>query len=237
MSTSAAYRIGKFLGRFWVPVLASVLGLSALVLIAKGGKQMSDSHNKDSVHVARTPKEKCAEDRPAMIERAATAASGARFSDAREILWECANLTNDQDLKMAASGYEAKHLTAILLRKETTTYERASVAQKLWNEYDEESKKLQPQIKAAIDAQEKIDRAARIAKEKQEAAERLAIAKRKKSEGVTLGMTREDVLASSWGKPESISRTQYKWGLHEQWVYGNRNYLYFKDGILETIQN
>jgi hypothetical protein len=26
-------------------------------------------------------------------------------------------------------------------------------------------------------------------------------------------------------------------GVREQWVYGSRNYLYFRDGIFESIQN
>ena len=61
--------------------------------------------------------------------------------------------------------------------------------------------------------------------------------KRKKSEGVSIGMTQEEVLQSSWGKPEDINKTITKYGTREQWVYGNNNYLYFEDGILVTIQN
>ena len=64
---------------------------------------------------------------------------------------------------------------------------------------------------------------------------------KKKSEGVRLGMTEQDVLDSSWGKPDEINRTTYTFGVHEQWVYRgayyNNSYLYFEDGILTTIQN
>jgi hypothetical protein len=60
---------------------------------------------------------------------------------------------------------------------------------------------------------------------------------RKKSEGVRIGMTKQDVLDSSWGKPEDINRTIYSFGVHEQWCYPNYNYLYFEDGILTSIQN
>lgn len=59
---------------------------------------------------------------------------------------------------------------------------------------------------------------------------------RRKREGVNIGMSQEDVLASSWGKPGKINRTIGAGYTHEQWVYGG-SYLYFRDGILTTIQN
>jgi hypothetical protein len=55
--------------------------------------------------------------------------------------------------------------------------------------------------------------------------------------GVRIGMTQADVLVSAWGKPRSVNRTITAAGTEEQWVYGGRNYLYFKDGILRAIQN
>jgi hypothetical protein len=63
-----------------------------------------------------------------------------------------------------------------------------------------------------------------------------AEAKFKKSRGVQIGMTEADVLASSWGKPRRINTTTRASGESAQWVY-NGSYLYFKNGILETIQN
>lgn len=73
--------------------------------------------------------------------------------------------------------------------------------------------------------------------EKDNSEELKKIAKKKKSEGVSIGMTKEDVLASSWGKPIRINTTTNKWGVSEQWVYGGGNYLYFQNGILESIRN
>jgi hypothetical protein len=55
--------------------------------------------------------------------------------------------------------------------------------------------------------------------------------------GVRIGMTQKQVLASNWGRPDSINKTTGSYGTHEQWVYGGRNYLYFENGILTTIQN
>ena len=58
----------------------------------------------------------------------------------------------------------------------------------------------------------------------------------KRKQGVHLGMTREDVLASSWGRPRKVNTTTNVYGTREQWVYDG-GYLYFQDGILTSIQN
>ena len=60
---------------------------------------------------------------------------------------------------------------------------------------------------------------------------------RKKREGVSIGMSAQDVIDSSWGKPSKVNRTTNQWGVSEQWVYASGNYLYFKDGVLTSIQN
>ncbi|MGS2779879.1 hypothetical protein ACVBAX_21310 [Robertmurraya sp. GLU-23] len=58
-----------------------------------------------------------------------------------------------------------------------------------------------------------------------------------KNFGVKIGMTKDEVLNSSWGKPDSINTTTSVYGNSEQWVYGNGNYLYFENEVLVTIQN
>ena len=69
--------------------------------------------------------------------------------------------------------------------------------------------------------------------------EQKAEAARKKREGVSLGMSPDDVLASSWGKPDKINRTTRASGTREQWVYRERisGYLYFQNDVLTSIQN
>lgn len=62
-------------------------------------------------------------------------------------------------------------------------------------------------------------------------------AAQRKSEGVRIGMSQSDVLASSWGKPQKVNTTTSARGIREQWVYGGHNYLYFENGVLTTIQN
>lgn len=68
---------------------------------------------------------------------------------------------------------------------------------------------------------------------KQQAAAKAAA----KRQGVTIGMSKEQVLGSSWGKPQNVNRTINAYGEREQWVYGGRNYLYFENGTLTSIQN
>lgn len=53
---------------------------------------------------------------------------------------------------------------------------------------------------------------------------------------VKIGWSKEMCL-ESWGKPESINKTTGSYGVNEQWVYGNSNYLYFENGKLTDIQN
>lgn len=53
---------------------------------------------------------------------------------------------------------------------------------------------------------------------------------------VAVGMSKEMCLAS-WGSPEDINRTITIYGIHEQWVYNLKSYLYFEGDVLTTIQN
>ena len=56
--------------------------------------------------------------------------------------------------------------------------------------------------------------------------------------GVKIGDTADFVIKkSSWGKPKEINRTTTKYGSHEQWVYGDGNYLYLDNGVVTSIQN
>lgn len=54
--------------------------------------------------------------------------------------------------------------------------------------------------------------------------------------GVRVGMTRAEVYASCWGKPQKINVTTTAGGDFEQLVYGGFQYLYLKNGIVTSIQ-
>jgi len=51
-----------------------------------------------------------------------------------------------------------------------------------------------------------------------------------------IGMT-DDMARVSLGKPRNINKSVGTWGVHEQWIYYNNMYLYFKNGKLDSYQN
>lgn len=74
--------------------------------------------------------------------------------------------------------------------------------------------------------------------QKAAAKQRQAAAAQAKKPGARIGMSPEQVTKeTSWGKPNHINRTTAAYGVHEQWVYGGGNYLYFENGRLTAIQN
>lgn len=56
---------------------------------------------------------------------------------------------------------------------------------------------------------------------------------------VHLGMADSVAEASDypWGRPLSRNRTTNSSGIHEQWVYSGRRYLYFTNGVLTSISD
>lgn len=56
-------------------------------------------------------------------------------------------------------------------------------------------------------------------------------------EDPAIGMTKDEILNSSWGNPDDKNIDEYEWGTEEQWVYENRGYIYFENGIVNAIQH
>lgn len=142
----------------------------------------------------------------------------------------CANLLGDAALKDMVAKAEQQGLIASVNNAKAPPGERVSALERLSRDYPE---KAEPYLKMLPPLQAKADEALKAERKKQAAAE----AARRKKEGVSIGMTKEEVLASSWGRPQSVNKTTYSFGVHEQWVYGDGNYLYFENGVLKTIQN
>ena len=42
---------------------------------------------------------------------------------------------------------------------------------------------------------------------------------------------------SNWGAPDEVNRTMTARGVHEQWVYEGRGFLYFDNGVLTGAQD
>lgn len=53
----------------------------------------------------------------------------------------------------------------------------------------------------------------------------------------SIGMTKNEVLNSTWGKPRDINKTTTRYGTREQWCYNGNKYIYFEDGIVISIQD
>ena len=53
---------------------------------------------------------------------------------------------------------------------------------------------------------------------------------------VQIGMIRE-MCIMAWGRPTDINRSTGSWGVHEQWVYNSKSFLYLENGILTSLQN
>lgn len=63
---------------------------------------------------------------------------------------------------------------------------------------------------------------------------------RKKKEGIRIGMTMQDVLDSSWGKPHRKTNYHSNLGTKTIWQYGDygeRGTIVFENGIVTMIQN
>lgn len=93
--------------------------------------------------------------------------------------------------------------------------------------------------KRVADNKKKLDKTI-----KQQAIENIRLSqiekKRKKQEGVSIGMTMQDVLDSSWGRPQHKTTYHTAMGQHTIWQYGKygeRGTISFKDGIVDMIQN
>lgn len=52
-----------------------------------------------------------------------------------------------------------------------------------------------------------------------------------------IGMTEEEIISGMWGSPKRKNKDEYSWGTEEQWVYPSRGYIYFKNGIVTSIQH
>jgi len=70
---------------------------------------------------------------------------------------------------------------------------------------------------------------------KVEATEQQRLEQAAASGGVWIGMTKQEVEQSAWGRPNKVNSTTYAFGVHEQWVY-DRGYLYLQNGKLASFQ-
>jgi hypothetical protein len=53
--------------------------------------------------------------------------------------------------------------------------------------------------------------------------------------GIRVGMSKQQVLSSTWGQPDRIQMGVVGGRVREQWIYGT-NTLFFEDNTLTTVQ-
>lgn len=141
----------------------------------------------------------------------------------------CTRILDRADLTQMLAAAEKKSYLKDANDPKADAETRIGAIQWLLTHHPEDGEKLRGRIPKL---QATADRERRRAIAQQAEAER----RRKKSEGVRIGMTQNDVIASSWGKPRKINRTTTARAVREQWVYDG-GYLYFDDGVLTAIQN
>ena len=192
-----SYRVGKLFGRYWPLVaIATVVLLAWLVNTVKPSDQKAAlSSEFASVKKAPTPRETCLETMANVLSAYDAHMAAGRHIEAAKSLDHCVYHTNSSEL------IEKRRLARVEVAW-TDAHSKTST--------DEDRLQALNQL-AALDP-ERAQKAANVRKSvetriaKQRAAEKRAEAARKKSEGVRLGMTREDVVASSWGAPSESTR-------------------------------
>lgn len=215
--------------------LSSAVALSLLVISAMLSA-CSDSGNpprsagaSDAEQLRRAAIDGC----KSTIERRTAAfrdhAANQRLFQAVDAMGACATLLGDTALAGEVSALHVKALTNAANNKRATATERLRSFEVLKRLYPEPARSLSA-LKAVLERDSALEIAKSVATQAR------ADAARKRREGVRVGMSQQDVMDSSWGRPRKINRTTRASGISEQWVYDG-GYLYFDNGVLTTIQH
>lgn len=227
MERSNAYWVGWALGKIPWPLYAAAGAL--LVIYALWQQPATPAAPPAATPDAlreKTPTALCARERAERLEQYAAHMAAGQPWQAANTIRRCATLLADAELQDLSDKAEQASWLATAKNDKESARNRIAALDKL---RVAQGAAADPSLKAIHDklvAQLKREREAEL---KAEAA-------RKKREGVTLGMTPEEVIASSWGKPHRVNRSVYSFGVHEQWVYHGSNYLYFRNGVLDSVQ-
>ena len=170
--------------------------------------------------------ERCTSQRAELLDKVRKHMEAGRSDLAHVALWDCARaMPSDQQYAVLLKQTEVAGYLHTITSKSAAWDERLSAHRKLVD--------LDPTTAAPYANELKRLEARELQEEKNK---QKAVAAQKRKEGVSIGMTKEDVLASSWGRPQKVNSTTTARGTSEQWVYGG-GYLYFDGNILTSIQN
>jgi hypothetical protein len=199
------------------------LALVLVVACNNGYERYSKVAENATAPAKSTPSEQCATQLPNHIAEYDRLIAAKQYWDAYLKLSSCADLLGRSDLKDKVKEADILERQAIINNQKSTPREKANAMEVLARDYPEQFSGLAPK---AQELTKKLD-----------SDEKKRIKAERRKYGVSIGMTMEEVQDSSWGKPQSINRSIYANTTREQWVYGGRNYLYFDNGVLTSIQN
>lgn len=221
------YSLGRAVGRIPRPVrfgftAIAVLGIYYFSAQPKQSPQSEKPELKSPRLISEERQAECLGQREQLASEYRNLMERERFLDAVNLVRPCAAALGNSELTVMLKEADRKLMIAKTKDPKTPPRERAELMQIVARLYPEESDGYMEKAKKILDAEDRKDAEA----------DRI----RRKREGVSIGMSQEEVLASNWGKPKDINSTITANGVREQWVYGGGNYLYFTDGKLTGIQ-
>jgi hypothetical protein len=147
----------------------------------------------------------------------------------------CSDARKEPELLKIAQKVDYEEKVERLSDTGLTTSERIALLHEL-EVIEPDNQKFKKERESLMLQESKLAADAKRRAEKERLAAERQLAKEKRSQGVSIGMTKEEALASSWGRPKSKNVHASSYGVTEQWVYGGQNYLYFRDGVLTDVQ-
>jgi hypothetical protein len=233
--SGTAYALGQLVARHPRWTAATAAGLIAGVTLAfqlPTKQEATDSQPAASAPEKTRQSTDCEAQRATLIDSHKLLTAAGDHWKAARTLNPCATALKDSALLALVASSERADLLNTANNPKAASFDRLQAIERLSPLSPAEAAGLDP-VRKALEKAQKINEA-RAAKEA--ASEARKIAAKKRSEGVSIGMTADDVLASSWGKPQKINRTINSYGTREQWVYGLGHYLYLDDGVVRAIQ-
>lgn len=229
MSKSLSYLVGKVTAKHPLVVASIATGAVGIVFFSASRPEPTDKPSIVTISATakaqQEAKAACEAERTTLLDQHSANLKAGKNWAAATALRNCATTLQDAEMLALVASAEALHHLTTAGNPKAALYARQHALDRLRASGAPETPELARLEKTV----------AALADKERKAAEK-AVAARKRSEGVVIGMTPEDVRASSWGKPNNINRSIYSHGVSEQWVYGGGNYLYFRNGVLDAIQ-
>jgi hypothetical protein len=201
-------------------IRALAYGASLLALLSACGD--SAPPPRPAIDVQAVARANCERDRAELVRKFEEQVRQKQHNAAVATLRNCATRLQDEALQAKVRQADIASYMEVINNPKALPFDRATSMQQLARDYPELGKPYEARAKQLFEQAERQAAAAGKAQ--------------RKREGVAIGMTAEDVLASSWGRHERVNRTITASGEREQWVYPGFNYLYIVNGRVAAIQ-